>query len=339
MSDIQPRPYSKDYEITDAMFGAFRSPGGAKYFWKLFGWSTLLFSVVYLLGLPSFIRGYANLIGSVITVDQADIEADPNAAAEAVSGMMGSFASLIPGLLIISIGALAVVSVVRAAFYRRYFFNETDGFFPFRLGGDEGRQFLAQLGYWGLFIVAMFIGAIVMAIIIGIVAGIAGATGSTAGMVVAGLFGVVAYLGFYAFLFWFGVKFAPAGALTGLRRKVHVLAARKISANRFWALFGSILVAGIIGYVTYYAMFIIGGIIGFGSLFSGDALESAAGNDPEAFLASLLSASQTTGFRIGAAIGIILMSAGQAFYTVILLGPSAFFVKQWDEADPTAVFE
>ena len=335
MSDIEARPYSKDYEITDAMFGAFRSPGGARYFWKLFGWSTLLFSLVYLVAVPPIVRAYVALIGGAAGLENADAAT----AEEALESISASMFSMVPGLILLTIGSLAILAVVRSAFYRRYFHDEADGVFPFRLGADEWRQFLAQLGYWGLFIVFYFVLIFVIALIGGAAAGVSAAAGGDgASLAIIFLMMAALYIGMIVGAVWYGVKFAPAGALTGLRRKTHVLAAGKITRNRFWALFGSLFVAGIIGYVIYYALFLTGLFTGLSGLFSGGVFDQLMSDNPEAAIETMAAQTRTTGFRIGAIFAIIMTAAGQAFYLLILMGPSAFFVKQWNESDPREVF-
>ena len=135
------------------------------------------------------------------------------------------------------------------------------------------------------------------------------------------------------------VKFAPAGALTGMRRKVHVLAARNVSKNRFWGLLGSIIVAGIIAYIASYAAMLIGGMVGLAGLFTGDTAAAFGSEDPAAIGAALSSATSGTGFKIGALFAIVCFAFGNAFYILMLMGPSAFFTKQWAESDPSAVFQ
>ena len=336
MNDVQPRPYSRDYEFTDAMLGAFRSSGGARFFWTLFGWTTALFSIIYLFALPPIVRAYAGLIAGAFEVDAADPEA-------AMEAMNASVFAMVPALILLSIGTLVVLAVVRAAFYRRYFHNETGGWFPFRFGGDELRQLLAQLGYWSLFLVFYLLFAIIVGIVFGVVIGatMAATSGEPSGGGLAASFGLLAllYLALIVAIVWYLVTFAPAGALTGLRRTTHVLAARKVTKNRFWPLFGALVVAGIIAYVGAYALMLTGVLTGLGSLLSGDALASLSGDDPQAAFDTLAERTRSGSFRMGALFALIATAAGQAFYTLFLLGPSAFHTREWSEADPTAVFQ
>ena len=339
MSEIQPRPYSKDYEITDAMFGAFRSPGGPKYFWKLFGWTTLLFSLIYLVAFPPLLRGYLRFFNIAFELEEG--VGDAEAAEQALEGIGASLLTMVPSFLVLMFGSLLIISIVRAAFYRRYFHQEVDGVFPFRLGADEWRQFGVQLGYWGLFTL-FFCGILLVIVLLGVVlGGLSAAIGSgSAAMVVGILIVILIYVAIFVGAFWFGVTFAPAGALTGLRQKAHILAARKITKNRYWALLGSLLVAFLISYIMSYVMSSLGMTTGLAGLFSGGGLtDIMLGENTEDARESLANISESSGFRIGAFFAIIMTAAGQAFYILMMMGPSAFFVRQWNEADPVAVFE
>ncbi len=329
MSDIVARPYNKDYEITDAMFGAFRSPGGAKLFFKLLGWTTLLLTVLYFIVFPTIVSNYVEILAGLTAFDPAD----PDSMDGFGEAMSNAFFSMLPSLILLMVGSLAIISLVRAAFYRAYFHGETTGRFPFKLGADEGRQFLSQLGYWSLYL----LGYVVFIAVIGAVTALATMTlGNGAAAVVVGLFVVLLYLGLIVYSVWFLVKFAPAGALTGLRRKTHIFAARHVSRNRFWALFGALLVAFVIGYVASYIISLIGAEVAMPGLMDGSVLTD---EDPASALQALLADSATPGFKIRAAFGILMLCAGTAFYMLMLLGPSAFFVRQWDELDPKRAFE
>lgn len=329
--DIQARPYSKDYEITDAMFGAFRAPGGARFFWKLFLWTTLLMTAISLVALPPIVTAYTDLFGNLMTADPED-----PAAAEVALGGIGRIYAWFG---VFFLGYILIASIARAAFFRHYFFGTDDGVFPFRFGGDELRQIAAQLGYWLIYLLATIIGSFVMAIVIGVVAGVAVVGGdSVVAAVIAGAIAVVGYLAFLAFLIWVSIRLLPASALTALRRKVHVFAARKVSANRFWALFGSLLVAGIIAYVVAYAGYILAGVVGFSSIASSGVLEGLTEGSASEGLDALSGLTQSSGFRLFALFAILIVSLGQSFFVLLLAGPPAFFTRQWHESDPTDVF-
>ncbi|MGB6230986.1 MAG: hypothetical protein WBF53_12775 [Litorimonas sp.] len=323
---VQPTPYHKDYEITDAMFGAFRSPGGMPFFWKLLGWGTLLFFVFNFLTVPFMISTYTDFLVAAVEVENSPEDA------MALMGSMGRFLGLV---LLWSVAYFAVTALIRAAFYRGYFFGETQATFPFRLGRDELQQFLAGLGYWALFYLFMFLSTlalIVVVVVMTLLAALLPGEPGTALAMIGILMLVLLYGLMVAVWIWFGVKFVCAGALTALRGTTHVMAARHVSKNRFWALFGSLLVAAIIGYaatnVAFYAAIGIG-VSGFGA---SDLFNLMTGTDLEASLEAIQAATQSTSFKLTTLLALLVASAGYAFYSILLAGPQAFFTRQWAEA-------
>ncbi|WP_298917523.1 hypothetical protein [uncultured Algimonas sp.] len=319
MTGIVPAPYSTDYEITDAMFGAFRAPGGMRLFWILAGWGTLFLTITSLPLIPSMIGSYVELI-----VATANLETDADAAS-AVFGTMGRFFAYFTLWFIVYVG---VVALVRAAFFRNYFFSDPVNAFPIRFGGDEGRQALAILGFSAALMFAYFIALIICGMVFG--AFVAAAGGES---VVLFAFGMMLTYGLIMWVSaWIGLRLYAAGALTALRRRIHVFAARHVSRNRFWAMFGSILVAGLIGNVVSYTTFSIGMLMAFSELGLADIFALLSSADSAASLAAIERASETAGFRITSIVAIVLTSFGYMVFTLMLAGPQAFFTKQWAEA-------
>ena len=269
------------------MFGAFRSPGGMPFFWKLLGWATLLLTIIEVPLIPMAISSYGDL-NMIIVMS-----------------------------LYMIIAYVAVIAIIRAAFFRSYFFGDLGGTFPFQFGSDEVRQGLSMLGFYALLVISISLLAIVLMALLIMVSG----EESVAGMVL----GVIPlyYVGIIAAYIWFAVRFCTAGALTALRGKTHVLAARHVSRNRFWALFASILVARLIGYIVIYIAVIIGILLVFSSINIGDTMTNMIESDPAAWIMTMIS--------------IVIVSAGYAFYLLLLVGPQAYFTHQWAGADPNAL--
>jgi hypothetical protein len=325
MLPLEPTPYSKDYEITDAMFGAFRTPGGMPFFWKLFGWLTLAYAILYVVSLPLVFKSYVSLIMNVV-------EMGDNPTSTQTQAMLSSLAMIFPAILLMSLLGFATMAVSRAAFFRGYFFGETDGLFPYRFGGDEVRQGLSILGYWGVYLLAYLIPYILFTLIIIVFVAILGESAAIFAAILM-FFGVIALM---VFLVWIMVTISPAGALTALRGRTHVLAARHVSRNRFWALFGSMLVAGLIGYVVAYIFIALGFAVGLAGFFNGDMMSAFLAEDFELVKQNAVVFSETSRFKIGVFFAIVMSSAGSAFYSLLIAGPQAFFTRQWAESGAAA---
>lgn len=304
---ISPAPYSKDYEITDAMFGAFRSAGGAKLFWLLTAYLTIALSIVFLLTVPPTVSAYGRFI--VASMEGAtDI-----IISEAIKATIWA--------LLMTVLSLAANAVVRAAYYRAYFFGVDDGVFPIRFGPDEGRQIMAILGFYGL----VYILAISVGILIGVFLG-----DTSAGFATFMAFLLMIVL--MGLIYWIMVILSPAGALTALRGRTHIMASRHVSKGRRWAIFGSVLVAGLIGYVAYYITSTIGFMAGLSGLMSSELFSALMAEDTVQMIDLFQDAMSQSGFKAGVALAIILMSAGIAFYYMMIAGPQAFFTRQWAES-------
>lgn len=326
MLPLEPTPYSKEYEITDAMFGAFRTSGGMPFFWKLFGWLTLAYTLLFALFLPSVFKSYFELIFM-------SVEMGENPTSEQAQMMLSLLAMFTAKTLIMSLFSFAIIAISRAAFFRGYFFGETEGLFPFRFGGDELRQGLAILGYWGVYLIAYLVPYILLIILFVIIFAISGSEGTAGGAAALSIIlGLLSGIAMLVFLVWVMVTFAPAGALTALRGSTHVLAARHVSKNRFWALFGAVLVAGLIGSVVAYIFMALGVAVGLAGLFNSDMMSAFMAEEFDLIVESAAAATKSASFKIGMVFAILMGSAGTAFYSLLIAGPQAYFTWQWAES-------
>lgn len=311
---ISPAPYSKDYEITDAMFGAFRSPGGAAFFWKLTALLTGVYTVIFLLLLPPLVKSYGRMI-------LASLENDTGVA-------LSESLLILPLVLLLVVATICANATIRAAFYRSYFFNAPTTGFPLEFGQDEIRQILSSLGFYGIIIGL----SIVVGFVIGFVTGFLAVLVGESAAVLIGFLMFILTLALIIILYWAMLRLCPAGALSALRGTTHVLAARHVSKGRAWALLGSILVAGLIGYVVYYILSTIGILAGLSGLITPDMFSALSAGDSDTLVETAHAAMEQAGFKVGVVIAIIAMSSGAAFYQMMLVGPQAYFTWQWAEA-------
>jgi len=317
--NLHPAPYSKDYDITDAMFGVFRTPGGMPFFWKLFGFGTLLFAIIGVLTVRPILSSYVDLIRASFL-----LESDPDVALQALA-TIGHFFFV---MMLFTVGYAAVAAVIRSAFFRGYFFGDLGGSIPFKVGRDEVRQWLSYLGFYVIVTLTLTLALIALMVPFMILMFITG--GDSMGVMVLGI--VVVYTFSFAAFIWIGVRLSTAGALTALRGKTHLLAARYVTKNRFWPLLGSILVAGLFGYVLSYIAMTMGLMVAFPGLEGSDLITIMMGTDQEGTLEALDRASDSASFNLKSVLAIVLASAGYSFYVLILAGPQAFFTQQWAEA-------
>lgn len=182
-------------------------------------------------------------------------ESDPTQIFALMGQMAVFYLFLIPFVLLI-------FSIFTTAVYRAVLKPDEDRLGYLRLGADEGRQALVLfvLGLLG-FAVSMA-AMIVMILIVALIAGLVGATGggeSVAAGIGAALGVLFGYLALVAVSIAFWVKFSFAGPMTFAEKKLRIFGSWRATKGHFWPLFGSYLLAFILGLLV--AM--LGGIIGF----------------------------------------------------------------------------
>jgi len=146
------------------------------------------------------------------------------------------------------VGLLVLVMLAAAAF-RAVLFPEQDRFAYLRLGMDE----LRLLGCVLILIIGFYLIMIVVGIAVGMVLALAGAAFG-GGVVVMSLLIGFAMIALGA---WLTTRFALAGPLTILERKIVIGPAWRLSRGHFWHLLGAYVVVGLILFVIYAVVFLI----------------------------------------------------------------------------------
>ena len=172
---------------------------------------------------------------------EAQIAALQQAAATPASPPVGLF------LLGLPLG-LVVLVMLGAAAFRAVLFPEQARFAYLRLGMDE----LRLLGTALILIIGFYIAMLVVGIGAGLLFGLLTVLGGSA-ILGAVLMGLV-IIGFSA---WLMVRFALAGPLTILQRKVVIGPAWRLSRGHFWQLLGAYIVVMLIAFVAYGVLFTI----------------------------------------------------------------------------------
>ena len=196
------------------------------------------------------------------------MNAQSNPSPEALLEMMGRLA---PMMLFSLVYSLALYSVMLAAL-NRMILRPADGRNAFlRLGADEGRQalmlVLVNLLMLGVYICGVLVSAVLLAV------------GVAVGGPVAGLLGLVGFVGLACLMIYIAVRLSFASAITFDTGKVSVVGSWAMTKGHVGALLGAYLLAAVMAVIVYLLVMTIiaavgaivsGGISGLSGLFEPD---------------------------------------------------------------------
>lgn len=183
-------------------------------------------------------------VALVLTVgpDMAELTAASQAGSsdpEAVMALMPKFLKLYAVILPLGLLGLALFT---CAVYRTVLRPDDRGLGYLKLSGDELRMVL-------LFIILGLLGFLALmgaSAVIGVLAGVLGAAapGASAAVFVLGL------IAFVMTILWIGVRLSLAGPMTFTEGRLVVFGSWKVTRGRFWFLFGTYLLAFVMGLIV-----------------------------------------------------------------------------------------
>lgn len=245
------------FSATDAALEGFRIARQQPKAMLIWAAASLVISLAATIGM---ILMFGDTLTQLMSAGQTSAEADPSQIFALMGQMALFYLFLIPFLLLI-------FSVFTTAVYRAVLKPAENRLGYLRLGADEGRQALVLL-VLGLLGFALSVAAmIVMILIVAVIAGLAGASGGGESMAagVGAAFGMLfGYLALVAVSIAFWVKFSFAGPMTFAEKKLRIFQSWKATKGHFWPLFGSYLLAFILGLLVS----LLGGIIGFAAMMA-----------------------------------------------------------------------
>jgi len=196
------------------------------------------------------------------------MNAQSNPSPEALLEMMGRLA---PMMLLSLAYSLALYSVMLAALNRMILRPADDRNAFLRLGADEGRQamtlVLVNLLMLGVYICGVLVSAVLLAV------------GVAVGGPVAGLLGLVGFVGLACLMIYIAVRLSFASAITFDTGKVSVVGSWAITKGQVGGLLGAYLLAAVMAVIVYLLVMTIvaavgaivsGGITGLSGLFEPD---------------------------------------------------------------------
>lgn len=223
---------------------------------------------------------------------------DPSAMATPPMAMM----RLIPSYFLVLFIVFALMASYEAACLRWLVRGETGGFLGLTLGADMWRVYSGYWVWYGLFIGFYLASIIVVAILAGVlsVSGDAALTGIVLTIAVLAILGAAIY---------FAVRLAPAAATSIAQGRFSFFKAWTATRGRFWALFGSFFLLGLLYVVGLVVIYILGAVV-IGMMAGPALMQMGAGATPEqtmtALGAALASPNAIIAILIFYGLGIVL---------------------------------
>ncbi|WP_420431769.1 hypothetical protein [Hyphobacterium sp.] len=160
---------------------------------------------------------------------------------------LGSTMTVMP---LISIGGMLIALMAQAAWLRLLTRGEMAAVIPFRLGGDELRLFVTNLGLLAVAMGFYFVSLAVTVMLVGGVVAFAGGNGSTEAGLAGGFVAAMIFLALVLAAVFAAVRLSAAPATTILEKRI-AFPAWSMTRGIFWPLLGAyVLVAIIIGVLS-----------------------------------------------------------------------------------------
>jgi len=303
-----------EFKFEEAVTQAFRTSGGKRFGWRLIFWTAATLSIVSLIVWPMILPHY----GELMAINQQNMQAIFGGEGGSIDeeAMNALFLKMAPAYLMMLAGYWLAWVMAEGALHRKVLHGAEAPKQPLRLGKDELRVWLSQLGVFGiLFAIYVF----------GIFAFVFAAALGGLGL----LLGTITLIALPCLLLLASIRLAPAAALSVHTQKTHVLAAKPLTKGKFWTLFPPYFVVFIAGYILMYIIMIIG--IG---LVTGDAnfmfTMSGLGEDnPKDVIALAGDRLKNPLIMLMGVLSLIAYSAVYAFWMISLIGIGSHAVKVW----------
>lgn len=326
---IESRKPTTPFDFGQAAGAWFNTADGKNYALRLWVWHSAAILVVLMICQPLMLPHYADILEASWRVNQQTMSGQPSEdVSMALWAAMGQVA--LPTLLFV-VGLMVTTSMGESALYRKYLLGAEPARIPLRFDIHTGRNLLAQIGFYALYMVVYILGLLAITII-----------GGVFGLVFAPLGAVVIVLGFIALLaimIAYPIRFAPAAALTALDGKTHVLATKKVTKHRFWSLFGVYLVVYIGGYIGYYVVSLVGMLLVSGNPDFLTAMSGFGGENPRPIIEATIDRFSNPLYMILGIVAMTMMAAALSAWILWIAGVSAYAVRWWHSDDPAQAFE
>jgi len=302
------------FKFEEAVTQAFHTIGGKQFGWRLIFWTAAIVSVVSLIAWPLMLPYY----GDLMVINQQNMQSVLGGDTSGINNdaMLALLAKMAPAYLLLMAGYWLAWVMAEAALHRKVLHGTEAPKRPLKLGKDEWRVWLSQLGVFGILFAIYFVCLLLFSLL-----AVLGGLGI--------LIGTIAIIALPCLLVLASVRLAPAAALSIKNNKIDVLAAKNLTKGKFWTLFPAYFVTYIGGYVLIYVIMLIG--IG---LVTGDfnflSTMSGFGEDnPKDIMAAAGDRLKNPLIMLLCVLSVIAYGVAYAIWMICLIGVSSHAVKVW----------
>jgi|GEM_PF-1346350 len=326
---IESRKPTTPFDFGQAAGAWFNTADGKAYAIRLWVWHSAAILIVLMICQPLMLPHYADILEASWRVNQQTMSGQSSEdVSMALWAAMGQVA--LPTLLFV-IGLMVTTSMGESALYRKYLLGAEPARIPIRLNIHTGRNLLAQIGFYALYMAVYVLGLLAIILLAGVL-----------GMMFAPLMAIIPLFGVFflmVLLIVYPIRFAPAAALTALDGKTHVLAAKYVTKHRFWSLFGVYLVVYIGGYIGYYVVGLIGMLLVSGNPDFLTAMSGFGGENPRPIIEATIERFSNPLYMVLGIAAMTMMAAALSAWILWIAGVSAYAVRWWHSDDPAQAFE
>jgi len=305
-----------EFKFEEAVTQAFRTSDGKQFGWRLIFWTAAALSVVSLIIWPMILPHY----GDLMTINQQNMQSIMGGTPSQIDekAMNALFLKMAPSYLLLMAGYWLVWVSSEAALHRKVLLNKEWPKRPLRLGKDELRVWLAQLGVFAIIFAIYFFGLLGVFLFAAVLGG-----GIGVAIIIFGIIGILCVL------LTASIRLAPAAALSIRNDKTYVIAAKKITKGRFWTLFPPFFVVFFGGYILLYLVMTIG--VG---LVTGDAsflmtMSGLGENNPQEAMAAAAERLKNPLVMLVGILSLIAYCAVYAIWMITIMGVSSHAIKVW----------
>ena len=302
-----PGAYKLAFEFTEAISQLWNTPGGARFGWRLLGWTSLFIFAVMLGGVLLLAKPYGELFVAAASMDP---NASPAEAREDLRQIMDIFGKLAGPFLLVGLGSWFAAVAGEAALHRKALHGTEAERMPLRFGIDELRIIGAQLLLF-LFVFGIYIGAIII------------------GILTLGIGFLVTIPGMIFLIIYVPIIYATAGALSVRDGAFRFNESKAVTKNRRGAMFG----AYVFIWVTYYIGITVLQALAFNVLFGGGYGELIRLEDPDAVLEIVSTVSERFQSPITQLLSALLVgiySAGITLFYLVNSGVGTYTLRVYE---------